>query len=138
MQWSTAVLGDVDGAGERGGEPLAAFGRGLPGTQHQGTEVHQMGDVVASGGGLGDDHPAIAVADEHGGFVGRACDEVEQVGHGCRIVGQAGEGQVRGERRSSGFLEQGQHPIPAPCTVPGAMDEHDGSHGAEATAGHGR
>jgi hypothetical protein len=126
-------LDTVAGALRQVGQALEA----LPVPGEEGRDVHQAGDPLgAAGGGLGDHHPAHAVAHqdrllrrlrEHRADpvdVGVEGDVVHRGGVG------AGAGQVGGGHGVPPALELGDDRFPAPAAGEGAVDEDETGHGA--------
>ena len=101
---------------------LVADGAAL--VEEEGAEVDEMGDVVTAVGCAGDHQPAVAVADEHLGPV----EPVELVTNAAHVVEMAGEGQVDRDVIQPGPIELRGEVLPAPSTVPGAVDEYDRCH----------
>ena len=86
--------------------------------RHIGVDVDQRLHVAVAGGGVGDDRPAVGVADQDDG----AADGVQEGGDGGGVVGQAPQRVGRGVDGVAGTLRRPMTPsqLPesahAPCT----------------------
>jgi hypothetical protein len=123
-----AVQRGVDellGDGHDVGCGFAVFG-------HHRVQEHQVGDPFRDGvGDARDDHPRVAVPDEHDvALVLEQADDVVDVGAEPDLRAQqvglvAVAGQGRREHPVSGGFQARDHPIPAASAVPSAVDQQE-------------